>query len=114
VNWDNEPRRDQPLQQEIGRHRSRKNTRDWCKGKVGRPHELGEPQRKYNMACRVTWWFRHPRGEAVVAPQWYCSHYDTCQRCGKLLHRIDPERCPDRPAQLPESRQHPYAQRRHA
>lgn len=112
MSWDTEPRRDEPLQQEVGRHRARKNTRDWCKGKVGRPHELGEPRRKYGLACRVSLWFRQPGGQAVGAPSWYCAHYETCQRCGKMLYPVDPLNCPDRPAVLPEPRQHLYARRR--
>lgn len=113
MSWDTEPRRDEPLQQEVGRHRARKNTRHWCKGKVGREHVVDQLRQHYG-TCRVSQYFRHPYGEQVGKVYWSCTHWWHCSVCGKRLDKLPTSECPDRPAMLPEPTQHPYAQRRRA
>ena len=64
----------------------RKNTRDWCKGKVGREHvpalEL-EPPALTNWICqwRSDWRVRL-QGHAIG---WHCCHREICQQCRKVL-----------------------------
>lgn len=76
--------------------RGRKNTRKWCKGKVGREHQpvvtldknmlslrgrLGKP------LCRLP-------EEGEKHPLWlYCSHQVTCEVCEKVLEWT-PAVCP--------------------
>jgi hypothetical protein len=65
---------------------ARKDTRSWCKGKVGREHipvlEL-EPPALTNWACgwRADWRVR----AREYGIGWACYHREVCQRCRKVL-----------------------------
>lgn len=106
----NEPRRDEVLASapEVPAHKSRKNTRDWCKGKVGRPHNArirlqrhiqhridagGDPARW--ASCRWGMWFFG--GDADKPRVVYrCHHEVFCEVCGKILHPyLGWSKCPD-------------------
>ena len=86
----------------------KKDTRRWCKGKVGREHTIDIRRIKYGWyvnADRVRcdyirnlypWWERAPyyrnRGD-----EWVCHHERFCTTCGKILSPLDSNYCPDRP-----------------
>jgi hypothetical protein len=91
VSWDTEPRRDEPLQQEVGKHRSRKDTRRWCKGKVGREHVIDTMATRYG-SCRAWQRWRHPAGEALGVWSWSCNHWLCCSACGKRMDKVGSER----------------------
>lgn len=96
--WDyhrNDPRH--PGNREHLQHK-KKNTRDWCKGKVGRSHEteIVIPQNQYLKECRdAPSWIANSRR----APRpWFCVHHRVCKNCGKVLEWHYPwYLCPDLP-----------------
>jgi len=66
----------------------RKNTRDWCKGKVGREHELGITLGSYPWCLRdggCRWLARWSLREETWTAQWVCAHHESCSRCGKVF-----------------------------
>jgi len=90
------------MHRERDRAPGKKNTRRWCRGKVGREHVEGyalsswangrkiceaRPEWSYG----IPWYDRH-RGE------WWCYHNVICTECGKILRSLPPEDCPERPA----------------
>lgn len=84
-------------------HRSHKDKRRWCKGKVGRPHE---PAIRINrhMAMATGGRGRHPCSWSVwfargihAGLHWSCVHERHCTVCGKILEPwVAFEDCPDR------------------
>lgn len=91
-------------------HRSHKNTRRWCRGKVGRLHTpvvvVPDNTSGWSRTCRAI----TTRAFLGVdrSPIWYCSHRLVCDSCGKVLKFF--VSCPDRPtgirqAWLPEDEQ---------
>lgn len=63
----------------------KKNTKKWCKGKIGRKHEpVVELNRKY-MYGKVK--------ECTSSKWWGCYHHEVCKNCGKELKWRVP--CPD-------------------
>jgi len=80
-----EPERETP---HIGR---RKNTKRWCRGKVGREHVSGivkDPQLLFGQADRP----------CALDRRWFpCIHMERCTVCGKVLRRWLPaDECPER------------------
>lgn len=95
-------------------HRSRKNTRKWCRGKVGVEHVPG-------VRLSQTGRWAKSRGEVIchwedcdhwsfvvmtglrnkTGQFWRCLHEDYCATCGKTLsagfNGVDSDRCPDYP-----------------
>jgi len=75
----------------------RKDTRSWCRGKAGVPHQpviVFRPTwtRRPQPACE---WAADWIGEQV---RWHCHHEEHCGPCGKILRtRIADEECPDYP-----------------
>ena len=81
--------------------RGKKNTRRWCKGKVGREHVEGIRLSKYAASIYVQhlkrpacyWesrsnWLAHMMEVKDVNPSgkwWYCNHERCCTVCGKTL-----------------------------
>lgn len=68
----------------------KKSTKRWCRGKVGREHQLaivdGE---KFMTPCgpdETSWmtWRRGSRTEPEP-PKWWCRHQQVCTACGKIL-----------------------------
>ena len=80
-----------PQNQPRGKHRSRKDTRKWCKGKKGREHvPVVQEDFRLNFECRVL--FRWRSGEEY----WHCMHHKVCSVCGKILEPTLPrEECPN-------------------
>lgn len=65
-------------------HHGHKNTRQWCKGKVGREHTLAIeiPPNAWRQDCR---WVTNIGNE----PWYSCQHVEMCTTCGKQLRRSD-------------------------
>ena len=77
------------------RHRSRKDTRHWCRGKVGTAHvEAVEHRSTYGTVRPCGWhvWGRRPGKEWRFA----CYHAVVCSSCGKVLRPVPMDECPDR------------------
>lgn len=73
----------------------RKNTKEWCKGKVGRPH-VGE------IRFNPIW------GSATCGPswgsRWFCHHAEICKNCGKRLRwSVGKGECPDLKGGVPSA-----------
>lgn len=79
--------------------RKRKNTRRWCRGKVGVEHVPGEPFIYPGLSslpkAHCGWRANTLNPEGRV---WSCIHVTACINCGKHLHFFEAEHCPDRPA----------------
>lgn len=94
---------DEPVDIVVRRPPAHKDTKQWCKGHVGRPHQLGIeiPANAWRQDCR---WVTN-----VGSRPWYsCQHVEHCLVCGKVIRaaygwltRPDPrktllsEECPD-------------------
>lgn len=79
------------------KHRARKNTRKWCKGKVGRPHT---PEIRLEANIYSTWHQEHPCYRAdwwtkQWERHWSCSHQEYCTTCGKILQFTLGNKCPN-------------------
>ena len=76
------------LAPEAAPHRSRKNTRRWCRGKPGIEHhpELTIRQWGYLRGDPCHYW--------AVLGEWICYHVQRCTECGKILCHLGDE-CPD-------------------
>lgn len=80
-----------------------KDTRRWCRGRVGREHvlEIVIPENSYWRTCK---WTRNWRTDNAYA--WACSHVERCSVCHKVLRdtwwygtrdpkrHLRPEECP--------------------
>lgn len=104
----NEPRRDEALASapEVPAHRSRKNTRLWCKGKRGVPHDARIRIQRHAQSridagadpnrFRCRWGVLFYGGE-ITAPRlsYRCYHEVACEGCGKILESyIGWDKCP--------------------
>lgn len=69
-------------------HRSKKDTKRWCKGKQGNEHKPAIV--KISQFERFAW--------SCNPASWHgCFHHEVCSVCGKeLRYSIDPSECPDR------------------
>jgi len=80
-------------------HHSRKDTKKWCKGKVGREHDfqVGMPSNGWDQkGCRaVTYNFKN----VPTKTRWICRHMIICQKCGKQDWAAK-FKCPDNPANI--------------
>jgi hypothetical protein len=63
----------------------RKNTRAWCKGKVGRPHtvQIVYPPNAFRRSCSWADYASWRTGEKTM--RWCCHHGEVCTVCGKVL-----------------------------
>lgn len=70
-------------------HRSRKDTRRWCRGKVGVKHvtEVRQAHGHYGArpCYRTEWWIE----------QWWCNHQLVCVKCNKIMRHDLGTDCPD-------------------
>lgn len=72
----------------------KKNTRRWCKGKIGRKHVL-VTTRPEGKDCHWVEWQVHGRPNDPY--RWYaCNHQIICEKCGKILKDSLAKECPDR------------------
>lgn len=81
--------------------RGRKNTKRWCRGKVGVEHALVFGYRSWTLSfnragqppCRPpSDWMQNRRVD-----EWICLHVLKCDECGKILRHLNDDECPDRP-----------------
>lgn len=106
--WDDEPRLDElrASAPDVPKHNRRKRTRRWCRGKVGREHQLEIvldertlPWRTMNGTrppCYRPDWMRNTKhGSQVESWSWLCSHIERCTVCGKIVEHWLGERCPN-------------------
>jgi hypothetical protein len=73
----------------------KKNTRKFCKGKIGKPHiGVMRMQRWSFGVCRVSEYFYY-NTENSRKLRWTCNHEEVCANCGKILNwRPDVYDCP--------------------
>jgi hypothetical protein len=81
-------------------HKKKKNTKKWCKGKVGRehvPHIIKSNYGVTDKCCNYApWSVRHKNGETTPLKKYLCWHQRSCQNCGKVLEWfLSEEECPD-------------------
>lgn len=91
-------------------HRSRKDRRAWCRGKIGVEHQpvikldkFWERQQRLDPAKRCRWSMWVIAGRPVDDRlYWHCLHQELCSGCGKILNwRLEPAQCPEtRPAPI--------------
>lgn len=85
------------------RRRSKKDTKKWCKGKVGVEHDYQLAPNHHNFKCQPHRTYL-PNGEKV--DEWWCNHETRCTKCGKYdkwyAYDVESNRgadiCPDNPA----------------
>jgi hypothetical protein len=88
--WYGWPRRDEVRATDLPPRpqRGRKNTRRWCRGKVGVPHqvEVRVSRHAYNdpPCYRVEWY----------TGCWFCNHERACTVCGKVIDITLGDDCP--------------------
>lgn len=92
---------EKPLDDTVRPVPARKNTKRWCKGKVGREHKpaLRVTQwlsRAYTCGWVVNSWRAALRGGGSK-PFWECYHEEYCTVCGKIVQHwlSDKKTCPD-------------------
>lgn len=92
---------DEPVEVVVKRPPARKDTKHWCRGKVGREHTLAIeiPPNAWRQDCR---WVTNIGDR----PYWSCVHVEMCTACGKQLRHsygwlrdndargLRPEECP--------------------
>lgn len=88
----------QPLESDSwAKSPAKKDTRRWCKGKVGREHVREIREHRYLPALK-----RDPQcgpwiaSDGWVIQEWHCHHEVYCTVCGKVFW-YDQFECPDRP-----------------
>lgn len=112
--WDTKPKLDEArvLAPEAPKHRSRKNTRKWCRGKFGVVHQpevrLGkwgqymlarygpESRGQCGWETRHTWSVKNDVRRFVPLDDWHydCRHEYVCSSCGKILRDARGRECP--------------------
>lgn len=85
--------------------RGKKDTKRWCKGKVGREHTPETVRHHYYSAplfaskpCRWQEYWEWRSGEKVKLrdTRWHCYHAIQCSTCGKYLDTwLTTDQCPD-------------------
>jgi len=113
--YDDEPHRQEVRATEPRQRpqRARKNTRRWCKGKIGVDHVLEvrlskhatSPWRNGTPPCYRADWSRK---------NWWCNHERYCTRCGKIVVPSLNDACPDFTAEVTRHRASEVARLRDA
>jgi hypothetical protein len=97
--WYDEPHRDElraTSSDEPRPHRARKNTRRWCRGKVGVEHVLEIRLGKHaEYRCTITPDSTVCYRTDITPKRWRCSHERYCVNCGKILNYSIGVDCPD-------------------
>lgn len=89
-NWDRrkddpQARHNQPI-----KPKAKKDTKRWCRGKVGVEHEP-------IVRKRAGYWHDKPCRGSVVSLDWLaCNHEEACVNCGKILKWALGKDCPER------------------
>jgi hypothetical protein len=80
--------------------KARKNTRRWCRGKVGLEHRPVLDYRSFIKSYRDEPYCRVPPSWSPSKMDWWCRHVEKCSECGKILrHKLNVGECPDLPEQ---------------
>lgn len=82
---------------EFSDKRRKKDKRKWCKGKVGREHNLAIRAESYleNMGATCGYKPYQIIGNDETKYHWSCIHEEYCTNCGKILASWLPEeKCP--------------------
>lgn len=85
------------LNGEFSDKRRKKNTKNLCKGKVGKEHNLAIRANKHWEDVGATCGLKTLRsvGNEVVNQRWFCIHEEYCTNCGKKVAKCLPmEKCP--------------------
>ena len=88
MGWEDTPKpQDRLLPDTIRPQRAKKNTRKWCKGKVGVEHEIEIVRHHYYASHdrKCHWWDIVLRGGEVKDRRWICYHAQRCVFCGKYV-----------------------------
>ncbi len=92
----------------VKRPPGRKDTREWCRGKVGVPHQPAIVKGNGKLPCR--WAGRYDykliRRQDAWSVGWSCWHHEECSACGKILRatrHLNASECPAYPGR-PEQR----------
>lgn len=103
--WSGGERRDDVIPDNVRPQRARKNTKRWCKGKVGRDHTPEVVRHHYYAAplfadkpCHWQEHWSYRAGERIKLrdTRWSCYHAIKCTTCGKYLEQWPPkDMCPD-------------------
>lgn len=98
-NWGNDtaPRpQDAPVSERVRPQRSKKNTRKWCKGKVGVEHSVETVRHHYYSHHRQCHWWEFGVGRyGHTERSWICYHAERCTVCGKYVTNNLRFKCPD-------------------
>jgi hypothetical protein len=89
MSWDSKP---EDLRDRVKSLPGKKNTKEWCRGKVGRHHEVEVrrvPHLGHDTDCH-----RWPYGDEF-SKIWLCYHEIHCVNCGKILKHTLGDDCPD-------------------
>lgn len=81
---DPKARHNQPI-----KPKAKKDTRRWCRGKVGIEHEP-------IVQKRPGYWQDKPCKWSQVVPLLACNHEEVCKNCGKILKWTLGDDCPER------------------
>lgn len=95
------PRRDERTHAapEASPHRARKDTKRWCRGKVGVEHTPNVVlaaagwQRFGGWEKRCGWSSWKPAG-------WMCRHQEVCSECGRIMREAFGKDCPNYPSSM--------------
>lgn len=106
MGWDDRIDEQRAAAPEEPKHRSRKDRRRWCRGKVGVEHvpeiTLG---RSFYLTSRseqgqplcYRWPDFIPVRRLRLDPYWACAHQQRCSECGRILRRNLGRDCPEYP-----------------
>lgn len=106
--WDDEPRLDERRASapDTPKYGKKKNTRRWCKGKVGVEHQAEIVLDERTVTWRTNngdrppcyrpdWATKTRMGQRSKFWSWMCSHIEVCTVCGKILEHVLDDRCPN-------------------
>lgn len=79
------------LDETVGPPRTKKDTRKWCKGKVGREHTPEVILTPQIVAMYAHWGKEIPN----CKDERWCNHQMICSTCNKVLKPFGREFCPD-------------------
>lgn len=93
--WGPDPRNQVPVENRTAFNK-KKNTKKWCRGKVGVEHQPTTciPKNSHRSECYlIAKFIRWDHNQRVREDRWLCLHHIECLMCGKELQRNVKE-CP--------------------
>ncbi len=85
-----------------GKRSKYRDTKRWCRGKSGVPHEwaITEGSFSHSWPCKLITYYR--TGGDANDSWWQCWHVESCVNCGKInRHFLNPGECPNMPPGTP-------------